>query len=151
MSDTLARQIEELVDVVVLPLEEQGADINPVMVASQVDLLIDPDSISPDLKTYASIMQIRNITRKRLAKRHDPVEIAKDYVENDTGDLFGESLQPYYPTKRMESGERQSVYVRKENLTDMDVKRLVKTMSKAGSALLEHARALDAWHMSRAA
>lgn len=149
--DSVAGQLEALIDSVVLPMEEAGVDIDPVFVAAQVDRLIDPGSVSPALKTYASVMQIRGMTRKRLARRHDPVERANEFAAEGTGDLFEGSLQPYYPAKRPSEDGAETIYVRREKLTDIDVQAIAARMSKAGESLMKHARALLAWHMGRAA
>lgn len=148
----LAGQLEELVDKVVLPLEEVGAAIDPVSVAAAVDKLIDPESVSPELKTYASIMQIRSVARKRVAKRHDPVERAAEYVAGNAQEpLFDNLLQPYYPAIRSDDGERRTVYVPRESLNDVDMHRVCERMTKAGESLLEHVRALQAWFIGKAA
>lgn len=149
--DMLSGQLDQIINTVILPLEDIGEDINPVYVANEVDKLIDPVGVSPELKTYASTLQIRGLTRKILAKRHDPVKKAQDYIEGEQDDLFSDQLQPYYPVKRTIEEVRESIYIRREKLTDIDVKTIASRMSKAGESLLEHVRALEAWHKGRAA
>lgn len=148
---SLANQLDEIISRVVLPLEQQQIDIiNPVAVADEVDKLIDPDGVSPSLKTYSSVLNIRQLVRQRLKKRHDPTERAKDYVNSETDDLFGDRLQPYYPVKRQdESGEMARVYMRRELMTEFDVEAVCKRMSRAGSALLAHADELRAEFKTR--
>lgn len=139
--------LDEYIYRVISPLEQVGAVIDPANVAFEVDQLIDPESVSPELKTQLSIEQIKNVVRKTLAKRHDPIEKANDYVNGDQDDLFGNELQPYYPARR----EAQAVYIPRHELTEIDVERIVKRMTKAGESLQVHARALQAWFISKAA
>jgi len=141
-------QLETLIDKVVLPLEEAGVDIiSTSMVASHVQNLIDPKSMSPELVSFCSTMHIKQAVRTRLAKRHDPVELAEQSLADGTDDLFGDSLQPYYPIKR--EGER--AYARREVLSEIDVEANCKRMEKAAHSLLEHARALRAWFATKSA
>lgn len=144
----LSGQIDSLIDQVVFPMEETGADfISTDAIAVQVVDLIDPQSLSPDLLRFASLMHIKQCVRLRLAKRHDPIKKTQEYIESEEGDLFGDKLQPYYPVKR--EGERH--YARRELLTDIEVKSLSSRMAKAGRSLLDHADALRAWFKSKAA
>jgi hypothetical protein len=149
--NALSGQLETLISSVILQLEANRVDIiDPVYVANEIDRELDPEGLAPELKTYASTMQIRNSVRQQLAKRHDPVQKAKDFVESETADLFGNVLQPYYPIK-IESvdGEKQSVYTRRDMLSNSDVHAIVKRMTKAGRSLIEHSDALRGWHQSR--
>lgn len=144
----LAGQIETLIDKVVLPMEEAQVDfISTDAVAARVVDLIDPESVSPELLKFASLMHVKQLVRQRLAKRHDPVEIAEDYANGANDDLFGNSLQPYYPANR--NGEKS--YARKEVLSRIEIEANCRRMEKAGHSLLEHANALRAWFFSQPA
>jgi len=141
-------QLETLIDKVVLPLEEAGVDIiSPSMVASHVQGLIDPQSMSPELVSFCSTMHIKQAVRNRLAKRHDPVEVAEQKLADGIDDLFGDSLQPYYPIKR--EGER--AYARRDVLSEIDIEANCKRMEKAAHSLLDHARSLRAWFATKSA
>ena len=151
MSESLTGQIDQYIYQVILPLESSGAEINPAHVAYAVDKLIDPESLSPALKTHVSIQQLKSQTRKLLASRHDPIAKAESYVLGEEQDLFSETLQSYYPVKRRSESKTEAVYIPREQLSEMDVQAICKRMSKAGDSLLEHSRALLAWFMSKAA
>ena len=141
-------QLEILIDKVVLPLEEAGVDIiSTNMVANHVQDLIDPQSMSPELVSFCSTMHIKQAVRTRLAKRHDPVEVAEQNLADGIDDLFGDSLQPYYPIKR--EGER--AYARREVLSEIDIEANCKRMEKAAHSLLDHARSLRAWFATKSA
>ncbi len=143
--DPLANQLESLIATVVDDLERRLAIvISPESVANKVDLLIDPGSTSPALKTYASIMKIRESTRAYLRRRHDPVKKIEDQITSGMDDMFSDHLQPWYPVKR----EGEAVYVRREHMTAAEVDRCARRMRRAGSALLAHADALEAWAAS---
>lgn len=150
--DPLARQLDEIISTVILPLESAGVDIiDPAFVANEVDRAIDPESTSPQLKTYASTMQIRARVRASLAARHDPVKKAEAYAEFESDDLFGDVLQPFYPAKRVDdSGEKVPVYVRRELLTSNEVDAICQRMERAGNALIRHVDALRAWFKTAA-
>jgi len=143
-----AAQLEAIIDKVVLPLEEAGVDIiSTGMVAKSVFDLIDPKTSSPELVQFTSTMHIKQAVRGRLAKRHDPVEVTEQKLSDGIDDLFGDSLQPYYPARR--EGER--VYAVKEILTELEVEANCQRMEKAGHSLLDHARALRAWFATKKA
>jgi len=145
--NSLSAQLESIVNSVIDPLEAAGVDIiSPDHVAQATDKKLDPDSVSPALKTYASMMQIKTIARRVLAKRHDPVVAAEDYAAGASDDLFGGILQLRYPAKRAGADG----YVRRELLTETEIAFNSGRMRKAGDSLLQHADALDAWGRSRA-
>ena len=148
---TLSNQIDTLISRVILDLESKKINIiSPAWVASEVDKEIDPAGLSPTLKTYASTMQIRESVRRQLAKRHDPIQRAKDFAGNETCDLFSDKLQAYYPIKiTLKNGERQPVYTLLENLTDQDVTSIAGRMDRAGDSLKDHSRALRGWSRTR--
>ncbi len=148
MSKSLSNQIDQLIRQVTLPIESRGLPIDPSYVANEVDKLVDPMSNSPDLKTYCFISDVAQKTRKYLAKRHDPIAKMQDALESDKqDDLFGDELQDYYPVKR----EGKALYIKKEELTEVDVKIICERMRKAGESLIKHANNLEAWHFSKAA
>lgn len=95
---------------------------------------------------------IRNQVRKHLARRHDPKKRAERYVEQGTGDMFGEHLQDYYPVRRCgDSGAQVHMYAKLETLSRREINSNISRMTKAGESLLKHADALRAWEVSRAA
>lgn len=148
MSNSLAGLIDQRIREVVLPLEEGGCDIiNPNAVANAVLSLIDPDKNAPDLVAYCTTMDLRQRCRKFLQHRHDPVEKALDYATGANDDLFGGLLQDYYPARR--EGEEESVYVRRDQMTVVELSFASKRMRKAGEGLVQHADALDAYAASR--
>ncbi len=136
-NEGLAAQLDSIIDSVMLPLEEAGQNVDVNHVADQVDRIIDPQCLSPFVKTYSSTMNIRARVRQRAAKRHDPVVRADDYIAGQT-DAFDGILQAYYP-------ESKSLYVPRERLTEAGYLKVRGRMRSAGHALLEHTDALDAW------
>jgi hypothetical protein len=151
--DPLSAQLEEIIFSVLLPLEESNVEIiDPAYIANKVDSLIDPGSKAPELKTYASTMRIREMTRKVLAKRHDPNEKAKDYAEGVSDDLFGENLQLRYPAKRQLKGNGVApVYVLRDCLTEEEVEYNCTRMDKGAESLHAHSDALRAWFYNKSA
>jgi hypothetical protein len=144
--DPLARQLEQLIQSVIDPLNQAGVDIiSPEHIANAVDHKIDPDQLSPEMKTYASMMQIRSAARRLLARNYDPLQKAADYVSGDSDDLFAGLLQDRYPVKR--DGIRG--YALRDVMTEADVAFNSSRMRKAGETMLQHSDALDAWHKSR--
>lgn len=148
-------QLENEICKVLLPMEEAGIAIDLDTVAHQTILSIDPGGESPLLVTFSAVQHIKNAAGKLLAKRHDPVQKAKDHIKHggENDDLFGADLQPYYPVKRSveDDGKEvvQSFYIPREELTEIDVVILAKKMDKAGQSLQKHARALQAWFVSK--
>lgn len=145
-----AAQLDGVIDRVLLPMESAQVDIiNVPNVSERVLELLDPGKDSPPLVRWATMMHVKQTVRTRLAKRHDPVEIARDMISGGdvTDDLFGDTLQPYYPIRR--NGERG--YARREVLTQAEIEINARRMEKAGNALLTHARALRAWFTTKAA
>lgn len=126
--------------------------IDPAFIANEVDKLIDPETLSPELKTHASILHIRAMVRRALARRHDPIAKAKEFVETGQDDLFDGILQPYYPVKRIgPENEKLSLYMRRDILTSTDVDLIDSRMRKAGESLIKHCDALQAWFKSKPA
>lgn len=147
--DPLASQLDQIISSVLLPMEERQVDIiDPAMIAREVDLRIDPDGLSPALKTYSSTMQIRSRVRQTLAARHDPVKKAEQYAMGESDDLFGDVLQPFYPVKRSDGDGFKPVYIRRELLNQRDIDLICRRMEKAGNALIRHVDALRAWSVS---
>ena len=145
MNDPLFEQLESIIAQVVTELEEQKVLlISPENVANKVDSIIDPDNLSPDLKTYASIMQIRQSTRSYLRKRHDPVEKMEQEIHG-SGDMFSDQLQPYYPVKR----DGEDGYAKLETLTIEEADICADKMDRAGASIQRHADALRAWNRNR--
>ncbi len=146
-NDSLAIAVDQKIRSVVLPLEEAGVSImDPVHIADAVVNGLDPEKDSPELIAYCATMDVRSRVRKFLARRHDPVEAAKDYVAELTDDLFSGVLQDYYPARRPDdSGEMSRVYVRRDEMHQQELLSVAKRMRKAGSALVQHADAVEAY------
>ena len=143
---TLNESLEDKVREVLLPMIERGdTSIDPITIADAVDHLIDPDTVAPPLKTFASTMHIRNAARRFLRKHYDPVEKAKNCVEGQTQDMFGNVLQDYYPAKRAIGDETEISYIRREAMTQIDIERVCSRMEKSGQSLIKHARLLRAY------
>lgn len=153
MNDSLAGVVDQRIRAVVLPLEESGVVIlDPNLIANSVMQSIDPEKDSPDLVAYCATMDLRGRCRKFLARRHDPVEKAKDYAEILSDDLFSGMLQDYYPARRQsDGGELAPFYVRRDELSRYEAEEIARRMSKAGNSLLAHADALLAYIVSKAA
>lgn len=153
MSDSLSFAIDQRIREVVLPLEETGVVlIDPNMVADAVLTSIDPDRDSPDLAAYCATMDLRQRCRKFLARRHDPVEKAAAFAAFQSDDLFAGMLQDYYPARRQDdAGVPVAVYVRRDQLARTELRDVSRRLRKAGSSLIEHADALDAYAAERAA
>ena len=135
--ESLAAQLDGIIDTVMLPIEEQGMDVDINSVSDQVVRLADPDRVSPELVTYCSIMHVKGAVRKRAAKRHDPVVRADEFIGGQT-DAFDGILQAYYP-------DSIDTYVPRHRLSETGYERVRGRMKKAGLALLQHVDALDAW------
>jgi len=147
MNDSLAGAIDQKIREVVLPLEAAGVVIiNPNAIADAVANIIDPERSAPDLAAYCAMMDLRQRCRKFLARRHDPVAKARAYTERDSVDLFGGILQDYYPSKHADPNE--AVYVRRDEMSKRDLLSVAKRLRKAGSSLVEHADALEAYTAS---
>jgi len=146
LHDPLAHQLDSIIATIVTKLEsEKIILISPENIANQVNDFIDPENVSPALKTYASIMQIRQNTRAYLRKRHDPIDKMERQIEEGINDMFSDQLQDYYPVKRRE----EKAYIRREYMTTKEVESCVTRMRKAGAALLRHADAFEAWDATR--
>lgn len=142
-----------LIDQVVLPLEEAGETIDPERVADEVDKMLDPQGVCPELKAHCSILQLRQFARSRATQRHDPIARMKTMVEHgEDGQIsaFSDELQPYYPVRRAATpGEQpKPVYVPRASLTEVEMRRICERLAKAGEALARHARNLEAWWIS---
>ena len=138
------QQLEDCIAGVVIPLEEKGvALISPEAIAAMVDDAIDPDSLSPSLKTYASMRQIKHHVRGYLRRRHDPEVKAKN--DDPNLPLFSDELQPYYPVVISSEGEKKKTsYKLRHLLTVSEVQKIAKGMRRSGRTLLSHADALEA-------
>ena len=128
-----------------LNLEEKGVDIiQPNYIAAE----IEKEYGKVDSKhQYLSIMKLRDMVRRYLAKKLDPVEKSKDSIEDMNGDFFGGALQGYYPTKR----EDECVYIQRELMTNEEIDHVITNMQKASDGLVDHIDALKAWKISREA
>ena len=153
MSDSLSFAVEQRIREVVLPLEENGVIfIDPNMVASAVLARIDPANESPALTAYCATMDLRQRCRKFLARRHDPVEKAAAFAAFQSDDLFSGMLQDYYPARRPnDASVPVSGYLRRDEMSRTELRKVSKRLRKAGSSMIEHADALDAYAAERAA
>lgn len=149
---SIHHQIENLIAEVARPIIENGVQIvSPAFIADEVDRRIDPDSIAPMEKTYATRMYLRHEVRKFLARNFDPVERTRSQAIEEQSDLFADVLQDYYPVKRHFEGEEQLVYTRRERLSVTDATRLADRMKRGGESLIKHAETLLAYVIDREA
>jgi hypothetical protein len=94
-------------------------------------------------------LQVRQMARQELRKKHDPNARVQDELDSGQGEFFDDTLQPRYP-RRVPKGE-EPVYVLRELMDDEDVDYNEMRMRRGGMALLRHADALRAWHGGRSA
>jgi len=142
---SLLSQIEQEVHHVVEPLIRQGDSIiNPNKIADVVRERLDPAHATPELLSYLSTMKLRDVVRNTLARDMDQIEKAKTVLA-DSGsqeEMFEVVLQDYYPAKRDIDGKREGVYVKRELMTEQEVKRQCARMEKMGASLTRHSKAL---------
>ena len=142
---SLLSQIEQEVHHVVEPLIQHGDSIiNPNRVADSVRDRLDPKHDTPELLGYLSTMKLRDVVRNVLRRHLDPVEKARAVLMEgeQSEDMFDVVLQDYYPTKRDVGGKREGVYIKRDLMTEDDVKRQCARMEKMGASLTRHSKAL---------
>lgn len=140
---------EELYAVTRSVIEKQrdASTISPTWIATHVMCEI---KFRPQLHHlgYAGChLQIRQMARQELRKRHDPNAAVNEQLAGGQGDFFPDTLQSRYP-QRTQPGE-EPVYVLRDLMTDDDVEWNEYRMRRGGEALLRHADALRAWHGRR--
>jgi len=146
MSNSQHAQVEQLILNVLHDLQKTGGMIDPSKIAIDVDLKIDPNGDSASLKTYLSVGHLKDISRRLLRKKLDPIEIAKEHFKNGTVDMFEGYLQQHYPVIRSIGGEATHVYIANDLLTEFDVAKISKSMAKSIQGLQKHKDAFDAYH-----
>ena len=142
---SLLSQIEQEVYHVVEPLIQHGDSIiNPNRVADSVRDRLDPKHATPELLAYLSTMKLRDVVRNTLARDMDQVEKAKAVLADSDSqeEMFEVVLQDYYPAKRDIDGKREGVYIKRELMTEQEVKRQCTRMEKMGASLIRHSKAL---------
>jgi hypothetical protein len=131
----------------VIEKQRDAAMISPTWIATHVMCEIKFKPALHYLGYAGCHLQVRQIARQELRKRHDPNAVMQDYIENSQDDFFPDTLQLRYP-RRMQKGE-EPLYVLRDLMTDDDVDWNESRMRRGGEALLRHADALRAWHGRR--
>lgn len=122
-------------------------EVSPAWIATHVMCAIEFRPALHHLGYAGCHLQIRQVARQELRKRHDPPAKIKDALETGQDELFSDVLQDRYP-RRTVAGE-EPVYVLRELMTDEDVDYNERRMRSGGMALLRHADNLRAWHDGR--
>lgn len=143
------KKVDDEISGVVEMLEERGNALLIPHIANVVYSRLDEQKSSPHIIQYLSQQEIKQKTRAYLRRRHDPIVRAEEAAERDQEDLFADTLQDYYPVKRDVMGERQRMYVPREDLSSVEVSEIAERLSRTGSALIRHADGLVAWDKSR--
>lgn len=130
-------------------IEKQGeaATISPTWIATHVMCEIKFRPTLHYLGYAGCHLQVRQIARQELRRRHDPNAAMREQIESGQGDFFPDTLQLRYP-RRTQPGD-EPVYVLRELMDDDDVEWNMSRMRRGGEALLRHADALRAWHGRR--
>lgn len=143
------KKVDDEISSVIETLEGQGSALVIPHIANVVYSRLDANKVSPHIVQYLSQQEIKQKTRAFLRRRHDPIARAEQAVEQNQEDLFADTLQDYYPVKREMMGERQRMYVPRDDLSRTEVSEIAGRLSRAGSALIKHADGLVAWDKSR--
>jgi hypothetical protein len=131
----------------IIERQREAATVSPTWIATHVMCEI---RFKPQLHHlgYAGChLQIRQMARQELRRKHDPNAVIIDQLTSGQDDFFPETLQDRYP-RRTAHGE-EPVYVLRDLMTDADVEWNMNRMRRGGEALLKHADALRAWHGGR--
>lgn len=118
--------------------------VSPTMVAQVAMDSLKGDADVPLCVEWAAIEQLKQMARKRLAKRYDA-----DSEENVSmqGGLFSGELQERYPVPRPAGAE--PLYKPLEMLTKDEWQWNCRQLGKTASALLRHQDALQAYGDSK--
>jgi hypothetical protein len=113
--------------------------ISPADLAAAVFDDIDPKHSSPVLVQIAAVLELRQLARAVCRERQ-----GEDERIAEQGNLFDFQLQPRYPAIRTIDGEREEVYVLRENLTLKERLRNIDRLRREAEAKMVHADALQA-------
>jgi len=121
--------------------------ISPIAIANECMEALDPDKTSVPQVYAGCHLHLRQIARAMLARAYDPADKKKrDRDALAAGDLF--TLQARYPMAHSADLE-EPVYVRRDDMTEEDVKYNIARLRSEGRAKLRHADALQAWWNER--
>ncbi len=129
MNNSPRSQIEEAISQVVTGLTDHSI-IQANDVANRVNKYLDPDNKSPNLTAYSSMMHLRQLVGKYLARQYDPETKAQEMLAGQQDMLSGE-LQTMYPVKRSELG-KDSAYIEIDLLTDDECRDIANKCFKIG-------------------
>ena len=121
--------------------------VSPIVIANACMVKLDPEKTSvPEVYELAH-MHLRQMARAALARSFDPADKKKRaHDAKAISDLF--MLQARYPQAHTADLD-DPVYLRREEMTEDDVKYNVARLRAEGRAKLAHADALEAWWGSR--
>ena len=131
----------------VIDLQGKVPTISPAWVATHVMCAIEFKPVLHYLGYAGCHLQVRQMARQELRKRHDPNAVVHNELESGQDDMFSDTLQSRYP-RRTKQGE-EPVYILRELMDEDDVTFNEMRMRRGGMALLRHADALRAWHGGR--
>lgn len=136
---SLHDEIMATIDQLVAATDAHGAVyISPTAIAMDVHAQYGGDDEDEHIQ-YASIEHFKQMARKRLSKRFDPV--SQEAMEAQA-DMFSGELQKRYPIPRQKGEEPQ--YKLRQLLTDSERSFNLDRMRKAANSLLAHADAFEA-------
>lgn len=137
LHDDIVTEMHRLVD-------QNDADIiTPTSLAHAVQTKYQRGPVEPHIE-YTSLEHFKQIARKVLSGRLDD---GSEENEAYQGELFSGMLQMRYPIPRKK--DEEPAYKLREMLTEDEVRWNITTLRKSAEARLEHADALEAWHMAR--
>jgi hypothetical protein len=131
----------------IIERQQHAATVSPTWIATHVMCEIHFRPALHHLGYAGCHLQIRQMARQELRKRHDPNAIMHDVISGQDEFDFPDTLQLRYP-RRTQPGD-EPVYVLRDLMTDDDVEWNETRMRRGGEALLKHADALRAWHGRR--
>jgi len=132
-------------------IEEQGdvPTVSPAWIATHVMCAIEFKPALHYLGYAGCHLQIRQMARQELRKRHDPNARLQDELNSGQSEMFSDTLQDRYP-RRVPQGE-EPVYILRDLMDDDDVDFNATRMRRGAMGLLRHVDALLAWHGGRRA
>jgi hypothetical protein len=122
-------------------------ELSPAWIATHVMCAIEFKPTLHYLGYAGCHLQIRQMARQELRKKHDPNAKLKDELDSGQEDFFSDTLQHRYP-RRTKEGE-EPVYILRELMDDDDVEFNTTRMRRGAMGLLRHVDALLAWHVGR--
>lgn len=123
------------------------AHLSPIAIANECMEALDPYRKSIPQVYAGCHLHLRQIARATLARAYDPADKKRrDHDAKAAGDLF--MLQARYPVAHS-ADLAEPVYVRRDGMTEEDVKYNIQRLRSEGRAKLRHADALQAWWNER--